>query len=307
MALGLVSGFRPSAGMIDGFFTCTTCHRCASECPSGANPPAVILAARKILAGSSGMTPHQKIIRERIDSTANSLGDNSSRISWLNEPAVPQTSDYVYFSGCMASYRYPATAAATYRILKKFGVGLLKDERCCGSPLINLGLDASALIEHNSDRIREAGAHAVVVGCAGCYSMFREHYPGIKVVHLSEFLADRLEQLQIGRLDVSVTYHDPCHLGRAHGIYDPPRMIIEHICTFVEMNDCKTGSLCCGGGGGVRLGYPELSGSIASLLVRNIPHDVNYVVTACPLCYRNLSEAGIKVLDLADLISMSLE
>ncbi|MCG7848855.1 MAG: (Fe-S)-binding protein [ANME-2 cluster archaeon] len=307
IAMGMASGLEPSAGMIRSILTCTTCHQCVTECPTGADPQQVTRAARRKLVGLGHATPHQLEMQERIRNTGNSLGDKSARTAWITAHQVPGESGYVYFAGCLASYRYQSTATATYGILEKFGVGLLEDEKCCGSPLFRMGLDASELIEHNSRQFKEAGAHTIIVGCAGCYSMFREQYQGFGVLHLSEFLADRLDELSLSQLDISVTYHDPCHLGRTYGIYDAPRQVIEKVCTLVEMKASKENASCCGGGGGVRMGYPELSGSIAEELKNNIPDGIDYVVTSCPLCFRNLADTGVKVLDLAELVSMAMK
>ena len=307
MAMGMASGLEPSAGMVKSILTCTTCQQCVTECPSGADPQKVIRAARRKLVALGHATPHQMEMEGRINSTGNSLGDESARTAWLTNHSVPRDSGYVYFAGCLASYRYQSTATATYRILEKFGVGLLDNEQCCGSPLFRMGLDASDLIAHNSQQIKGAGAHTIIVGCAGCYSMFKEQYQGFDVLHISEFLADRLDELSLSQLDIQVTYHDPCHLGRTYGIYDAPRQVIEHICTLVEMKASKENANCCGGGGGVRLGYPELSSSIAEELKNNIPNGVDYVVTSCPLCFRNLEDTGVKVLDLAELVFMAMK
>ncbi|HUW67890.1 MAG TPA: (Fe-S)-binding protein [Candidatus Nanoarchaeia archaeon] len=306
MALGLASGLEPTEGMLNSLLNCTTCQQCVTECPAGADPLTITRAARHKLISLGKITPYQKEMFNRIQDTGNSLGDKSSGTSWASKPKTVEQCEFVYFAGCLASYREKQTANATYRILEPFSVGLLEDERCCGSPLFRLGMDAKDLIEHNSSQIEKVGAHTVIVGCAGCYSMFKEHYPGFNVLHISEFLADRLEEIPFKKLDISVTYHDPCHLGRTHGIYDAPRKIIENICTLVEMENSRDQANCCGGGGGVRLGYPELSGSIAENLAEKIPDNVDYVVTSCPLCFRNLSDVGLKVLDLADLIWMSI-
>jgi len=307
MAMGMASGLEPSAGMVRSILTCTTCHQCVTECPTGADPQQVTRAARRKLVGLGHVTPHQLEMQERIRNTGNSLDDKSARTAWITAHQVPGKSGYVYFAGCLASYRYQSTATATYGILEKFGVGLLEDEKCCGSPLFRMGLDASELIEHNSRQFKEAGAHTIIVGCAGCYSMLREQYQGFDVLHLSEFLAERLDELSLSQLDISVTYHDPCHLGRTYGIYDAPRQVIEKVCTLVEMKASKENASCCGGGGGVRMGYPELSGLIAEELKNNIPNGVDYAVTSCPLCFRNLSDTGINVLDLAELVSMAMK
>ena len=306
MAMGLASGLERSEGLVKGILTCTTCQQCVHECPSGANPLHVTQAARKKLVAFGDTAMHQHVMQDRITRTGNSLGDESSRTLWLVEPGVPGQSEFVYFTGCLASYRQQSTAAATYEILKKFGVGLLNDEQCCGSPLVRLGLDATDVIEHNIRQINTMNARTLITGCAGCYSMFKEYYAGVNVIHFSEFLEKRMYQIPLGGLDLTVTYHDPCHLGRSCNIYDAPRSIIEHICDLVEMSMAKEKAQCCGGGGGVRLGYPHLSAAITTELIQNIPNGVDYVITSCPLCFRNLSDAGIQVLDLADLVWLSM-
>lgn len=306
MALGLATHLEPTEGMVRSLLNCTTCQHCVRACPAGADPLRVTQAARHRLISLGRAAPHQKEMLGRITGTGNSLGDESPRMSWLLRDAEPKQGEFVYFAGCLASYREKKTAYATSMILRRFSVCQLEDERCCGSPLYRLGMDASDSIEHNVSQIKKTGAHTVLVGCAGCYSMFREKYPGLNVLHISEFLADRLDSMPIKKLDLSVTYHDPCHLAGIHGITTPPRTIIQRICTLVEMKDSGDRAHCCGGGGGVRLGYPELSGSIARNLAEKIPEDIDYVVTSCPLCSRNLSDAGKALLDLADLIWMSM-
>jgi fumarate reductase (CoM/CoB) subunit B len=307
MALGMANGLEPSNSLITSILTCTSCQQCITDCPSGADPHLVTMATRRKLVALGHTAPHQIEMQERIRNTGNSLGDRSSRMEWLTEKPVQGHSGYVYFAGCLTSYRYQSTAVATYSILKRLGVGFLEDEQCCGSPLFRLGLDASDLIAHNSRLIGASGAHTVIVGCAGCYSMLKEQYHGFNVLHLSEFLAEKFDGLSVKRLDILVTYHDPCHLGRAYGIYDAPRKVIEKICALVEMDASKEKASCCGGGGGVRLGYPQISVSMAGKLKENIPDGIDYVVTSCPLCFRNLSDTGVKVLDLADLVWMAIE
>jgi Fe-S oxidoreductase len=305
MAQGCTCDLEMSQGMIDGFLTCTTCHQCVSECPSGADPLEITRVVRRELIDMGHVAPHQIEIMKRVSGSGNSLGDESPRTSWLDIPVDAGSFDHIYFVGCLASYRQQETTAAIYSILRQFSVGLLEDEKCCGSPLYRLGLDTSELIEHNSYQIKKAGAHTVITECAGCYAMFKGQYE-FNVIHLSEFLSDRLEQLPLKRLNITVSYHDPCHLGRFNKLYDAPRIVINHICTLVEMKYSREKAGCCGGGGGVRLGYPELSSMVAKDLAANIPQGMDYVVTACPLCIRNLSDIGIKTIDLAELVRMSM-
>ena len=105
-------------------------------------------------------------------------------------------------------------------------------------------------------------------------------------------LFQELEELELKRLNLTVTYHDPCHLGRHNKVYEAPRKVIREICTLKEMKNIKEDSRCCGGGGGVRIGYPDISIELARNRLEDVPAGIDYIVTSCPLCVRNLRDAG---------------
>ena len=89
-------------------------------------------------------------------------------------------------------------------------------------------------------------------------------------------------------------------------MYDEPRSIIKRICDFEEMASHGKEARCCGGGGGVRRGYGDLARAIAKKRLSEAPHDVDYIITACPMCRASLQEAGGRVLDISELVLMSL-
>jgi fumarate reductase (CoM/CoB) subunit B len=305
----LQDGKSASSDDLNSLGTCTTCGICTESCPAGVEPPDLIECARKDLAGSGIMTEKQAILNEDVRATGNVFGETAVRQSWLSDPAAFRNrADYVYFAGCLASFRYPKVAAKTFDLLRRFDVTMLKDERCCGSPLLRTGFNASSVMESNKRQIREIGAKTVIIGCAGCYSTLKEDYQGeFEVVSIPEFLAVHISSLDIEPLDLTVTYHDPCHLGRRHKIYDEPRKVIEAICSLKEMKASRNRSRCCGGGGGVRSGYNELSLKMARKRLLDVPDGVDFIVTSCPLCIRNLNDAGGggKVIDLVELVSMA--
>lgn len=311
----LIDGSIPDTLAIDSLNTCTTCGICTEICPAGIDPPVLIEEARRDLVGRGFMTQNQATLSRKIVLSGNTFGDSQDRLSWLSHRSrLREHAEYVYFVGCMDSYRYQDTAARTFDILERFGVTILPAEQCCGSPLLRTGFDASRQIRANLDQIRKIGAHTVITGCAGCYTTLKKSYPGtdhpggIRVVSFPEFLAEHLDELDLKRLDLTVTYHDPCHLGRRHKIYDQPRMIIESICKLLEMKASRDRSRCCGGGGGVRSGYSDLSLGMAARRLREVPDGAEYIVTSCPLCIRNLSDAGAgpRVIDLVDLVAMAM-
>jgi len=311
----LLEGRHPSEDVLPSLASCTTCGICAAKCPAGANPPEVVEAARAQLVKCGITTDAQENLKSAIMTYGNSFGETKSRKHWLSEVErlkLPEKSDSVYFVGCFDSYRYPEFAKKTFGILQRFGVTLLPDEQCCASPLLRTGFkeDAEKVMKHNLDQIRKVGAHTIITSCAGCYTTLKNNYPEeLRVISLPEFLAEHLEELNLKKLDLTVTYHDPCHLGRHNQVYDAPRTVIQAICTLKEMKNIKENARCCGGGGGVRTGYPDISLELARNRLKDVPEGVDYIVTSCPLCVRNLRDAGgnIEVIDIVELVAMAIE
>lgn len=311
----LLEGRTPSEDVLSSLASCTTCGICAAKCPAGANPPEVVEAARAQLVKCGVTTEAQEKLKTAVTTSGNSFGETRSRLHWLSETErskLPEKSEYVYFVGCFDSYRYPEFAKKTFKVLQHFGVTLLPDENCCASPLLRTGFreEAEKVMQHNLEQIRKVGAHTIITSCAGCYTTLKNNYPEeLRVISLPEFLAEHLDELNLKRLNLAVTYHDPCHLGRHNKVYDAPRKIIQAICTLKEMKNIKENSRCCGGGGGVRIGYPDISLELARNRLEDVPEGVDYIVTSCPLCVRNLRDAGgnIEIIDIVELVAMAME
>lgn len=291
--------------------TCTTCGICTENCPAGIKPPELIVDARRALVASGKVTKKQADINNKLKMSGNVFGDIAPRLGWLaDRNDFRDKSDTVFFTGCLASYRYPEVASKTFDVLKRFGATVLPDEKCCGSPLLRTGNDASEFIDSNLKQIEDIGAKTVITGCAGCYTTLKNDYHGeLEILSIPEFLAEKVSQLNLEPLNLIVAYHDPCHLGRRHKIYEEPRKVIEAICDLEEMKANRNRSRCCGGGGGVRAGYGELSLRLARKRLEDVPDGVDYIVTSCPLCVRNLNDAGGdgKVIDLVELVSKAIK
>lgn len=311
----LLEGRHPSEDVLLSLASCTTCGICAAKCPAGVNPPEVVEAARAQLVKCGITTKVQEKLRASVITSGNSFGEAKDRTHWLSDTErsqLSEKSDYVYFVGCFDSYRYPEFAEKTFKVLQRFGVTLLPDEQCCASLLLctGFGEDAEKVMKRNLEQIRKVGAHTIITSCAGCYTTLKNNYPEeLHVISLPEFLAEHLDELKLKKLDLTVTYHDPCHLGRHNKIYEAPRKVIQAICTLKEMKNIKENSRCCGGGGGVRIGYPDISLELARNRLEDVPEGVDYIITSCPLCVRNLRDAGgdIEVIDIVELVAMAME
>ena len=307
---GMSSGLQADSNVLDSLNTCTTCGICTENCPAGVNPPELIERARGGLVTRGIMTRSQADQSRNIFESGNTFGDPRDRLAWLQDRRLlKKKAEYVYFVGCMNSYRNPETAARTFAILSRFGATLLPAEQCCGSPLLRTGFDAARFVDENSRQIEETEAKTVITGCAGCYTTLKKNYAKqFEVVSVSEFLAEHISELALKPLDLTVTYHDPCHLGRHNKIYEQPRLLIEAICHLKEMKATRKDARCCGGGGGVRAGYRDLSLQMARRRLQDVPEGVDYIITSCPLCVRNLRDAGAgeKVIDLVELVAKAV-
>jgi Fe-S oxidoreductase len=262
----------------------------------------------------------------------------------------------VYHAGCLAGTDGAAgkVAKAAVSLLKKAGVdvGIAGDkELCCGGRAYEMGYreEALAQAERNVARFKESGATELVTGCAHCYQYFKVLYPklgvkhGLKVTHVTEYLADLVREGKLvpsKPVDMVVTYHDPCHLGRlsepwidwkgvqrephfrvydpprvlrrgGNGVYEPPRDLLRSVpgVKLVEMDRIKEYAWCCGAGGGVAETNPEFARwTAAERLSEAVATGAEAVVTACPHCRKNLGgPAGdLEVLDVVEILDKAI-
>lgn len=242
--------------------------------------------------------------------------------------------EYLFWVGCAGAFddRYKKVVRAFVKILSYLNVSyavLGKEETCTGDPARRAGnemlfqMQALQLIE--IFKIYEV--RKIITICPHCYNTFKNEYPDLggnyEVISYLQFLAMNIEEgkLKINHSslkNVSITYHDPCYLGRANGIYDEPRLILKKLTgNFVEMHRHKSFALCCGAGGGQMFKEAE-KGDKEIFIERTedaLKTEAEVIATACPFCmtmltdglkYKN-KEEEVKNLDIAELIAQSLE
>jgi heterodisulfide reductase subunit D len=160
----------------------------------------------------------------------------------------------------------------------------------------------------------------MILLCPGCLRTFNDYFiprkanPLKKVYHYTELMEQNLDKIQFDtkkRVRTKrVTYHDPCHLGRHLGLFEPPRVILNHIpkVEFVEMPTAHEGSFCCGSGGGLRAYNKDLADYASALRLKEAKSiDADCLITSCPFCERSFKAAqesdketrGLKVFNLA--------
>ncbi|MFH1448198.1 MAG: (Fe-S)-binding protein [Candidatus Micrarchaeota archaeon] len=222
----------------------------------------------------------------------------------------------IYYPGCLTKVVLPDIQDNYKKILRKLGVDfiVLRDkEFCCGSPPRSQGYDEDVkdLALKNRKAFSDHGIKKVITSCPTCYSVFNTYKEiidwDIRLEHMVIEIEKALSKVSFPKYDgLKVTYHDPCHLGRYSGIYDAPRKILSSIgCEIIEMEYSRERSLCCGGGGGVKANYPDLTKAVSEdRMVYAEKTGADILVTTCPMCYICLKEAskGIEVYELSQLL-----
>jgi Fe-S oxidoreductase len=236
---------------------------------------------------------------------------------------------WLYWVGCAGAFdrRNQSVARSFVSLLERAGVPFITlgtAERCCGDPARRLGNEFlfQSLAEENAAAIAASGAERVVTACPHCYRVLKHEYdlPGHEVVHHTELLArliaERRLSTESGRASGRTTYHDSCYLGRYEAIYDAPREVLRSLpgLDLVELPRNRSGSFCCGGGGG-RVFLEEREGTRINHARTDEAIDaaVEAVVTACPYCMTMLSDGAkdrgdaFAVLDLAEMLTTAPE
>jgi Fe-S oxidoreductase len=212
------------------------------------------------------------------------------------------------------------------RVGVKFGI-LGSEEGCCGDPARRIGNEYlyKMLVEANIETMKRYRVKKILTTCPHCYNTLKNEYSqfggDFEVIHQTEFLNDLIQQkrLRMGRIDpTTVTYHDSCYLGRYNNIYEPPRKILSSIpgIQLKEMERSRDRSFCCGGGGGRMWMEEHLGKKINEMRIEQAMElGANVIATACPYCITMLGdgikakgvEESLKVLDIAELLELSLE
>ena len=317
----------------NAIFTCLGCGACTAACFPALKTKDVVFQDRACLVDVGLYPKIADHLAERIEENYNILDeDNQDRGEWRElirgapEDAFEKAkADTVYFVGCVASFfpmaqKIPGNMA---RILDKVGEDftiLGGEEWCCGYPLIGAGMPEKmkSLMEHNLEKVKEVGAKRVVFTCPSCYHTWKMFYkPDMEILSssemLSKILSDRKPSLKA--IHATVTYHDPCDLGRNSGVYEAPREVLKAIpgLKLVELPANRNLSTCCGGGGNLEMVAPDLAGEVAQLKIEQIlKTGADMVVSSCQQCLRTIATRArrqnidLVVKDITDLVAEAL-
>jgi heterodisulfide reductase subunit D len=336
-----------SENYADKFFRCLLCASCENVCPSGVELTEILQAARQDVA-QHGLLPERLAqLDATIAARHNISGENNERrLVWAdNLPAPPSglnatEAQTAYFVGCVGSFfpRSYGVPRAFVEILERAGVDyalLGGTEWCCGYPQFIDGELALAqeAIRHNVEKVRALGAQRVVFTCPSCYHIWKHIYPQVlnrelevELLHATELLDRLIDEGQIRfdhsaggrsqRVARTVTYHDPCDLGRKSGVFAAPRRVLQKIpgLKLVEMAENRENAHCCGGGGNLESHNADLALRIAQRRIQQaVETGAEVIVSACQQCERTLSNAAraarvrIRVMDINEVVLQAME
>jgi Fe-S oxidoreductase len=352
-----------SKKLLEVVYNCQMCGACDVSCKYAMDmevlDPITEIRSEMIKKGNTHPML-DKMIDSLIKGGPMVLESKAKRGEWLKNLAVNdytrQKTQVVYHAGCRTSYDKARWTAAqnAIRLMHKAGidVGVAFEEDCCGGRAYQMGYQEEAIkrAKKHMASLKKAGVRTLVTGCAECYHAFKVLYDkfevkgNLEVLHTSEYFARLIQEGKLKpqkRVNLAVTYHDPCHLGRqgepyinwkgkqipgqiilfdppkefrrgTKGVYEPPRELLRSIpgLKLVEMARIKEYAWCCGAGGGVKETNPDFAGWTATERINEAcSTEAEAIVTGCPGCESVFNDAikkngnVMKVIDIVDILA----
>ncbi len=286
---------------------CLMCGKCAALCQVQMDACGLRLAYRTAQEKKTNQIPADFSYLAAVEPIAPAV-----------EPVALDDEKVLYYAGCMSSLT-PVISRSVQKVLQSAGVRYeLMDKDgsiCCGRPLMLAGRqeEAQQLIAQNRKLIEESGARILLVSCAICYRIFKEHYAlsGVQVWHYTEYFSRLIREgkLQLRNSHQTLVYHDPCDLGRGCGIYDAPRAALRTVGQLVPALKERKESICCGGSvGSLTLRYEDREPITRNAIDNLTANNPEAIVTACPLCLKTFGRfAPVPVFDFAQVLADNLE
>jgi len=317
-------------------WACLSCANCSGRCPAEIDFPDFINSQRQQArrAGNLPQESHHGIMQAVAGLQTHNL--KPQRTDWAQEAgSFRDTGEYFYFVGCLpffdVTFRYLnlsplESGRSMLTLLNKMGIEpvISDQERCCGHDALWCGDHTTfrKLAELNLEVIKASGAKTVIFSCPEGYVTFKNYYPKyfgalpFEVIHMTEFLVRELPQTGLtfqASSAETVTYHDPCRLGRLAGIYEAPRQLLAMLpeVKLLEMERNRENALCCG-----TSAWMECSGYSKAIQTERMQEAIQTgaqtLITACPKCRIHLAcaqsgaDINLKMVDLYTYIGRHL-
>ena len=284
-------------GIEDGLFLCTTCGLCSQACPVDIDAGKKLKDFRRASLGS----PEISAQLDDIPLLTNAIEKYGTPYGAIEKAAFPvpqKKAPVILYIGCVGRSMEVETTGDSIRLLQRLKVDFaLIDEVCCEAVKGDIGScpDPNRLRD-NIAKIKETGGKEVLFLCPTCLKTFleydQEHPTGLLFDGLLSYLNRRFTFTTLEKDPATITYHDPCHLGRGLESFDGARGLLQGLeRDVIEMEHHHKDSLCCGAGGGIRGFYPKFSRDIARRRVKEAEEvKAELLLTDCLSCRHNLKQ-----------------
>jgi len=288
---------------------CTTCGACENQCPVGIEHLPILVGARRGLVSNGDAPDALGAVYNHLERRGNIWGlDSDQRRKFVDAARLdifdPATHDVLVWLGCAGAFEadFQKSLRSMFEILRACGVkfGVLSKERCTGDPAKRTGNEYmfQELANANIRDLKAAGPKKILTSCPHCVKTLGDDYRrlgyDVEIVHSSVYVEELTRKLG-ARIDAgpghgreTVTFHDPCYLGRYAGRVDEPRTLLERFGgDIAEPVRNRDNPYCCGAGGGLLFADKEEEPGtrISDVRFKQLQDTgANTVVTACPFC-----------------------
>ena len=249
-------------------YSCLTCTACTNACPQLVDYDSYVDIRRNLIVGGP---PAAEIPHTVLQAVLAAEAEEDADIEFIPVEEYPIDSSVGYYPGCVdyidqemifshvneGEMNLGETTSAAFTIFEEMGKDVTYLGRdflkCCGHDQKWQGMTEvfEKLKAYNQKKLGESGIDTLVTSCAECFRTFAMDYEldEMKVMHTTEYLIENGFEMDLAtNEDVTVTYHDPCRLGRQMNIYDEPRDLVKAVdgVDLVEMEHTGEDALCCG-------------------------------------------------------------